>query len=142
MIVSLPLRRSLAIIGGLLMVFIISSCLGLEETPKPDNLIAEENYIDLLVEMQHIITYRNAKPDSISADSLKDIVYEKFGITEEQYAKSHAYYQQHVDRQLQRIDEAIRRLEGEENYIKTHIDSVQALPKDTTTTEADSASFN
>lgn len=110
----------------LLSIIILSSCIGPEEVPEPKNLISEENYIDLLVEMQHIITYSNAEPDSVNTDSLKGLIYEKFGITEEQYLTTHQYYQTQVNRQLQRVNEAIRRLEGEEGYIRAHIDSVKA----------------
>jgi|TARA_R100001015_G_C4615658_1_gene171683 hypothetical protein len=105
--------------------------MGTEKSPRPDNLIAEENYIDLLVEMQHITTYRNAMPDSVNADSLKSLIYDKFGITEEEYLTSHQYYQKQVDRQLIRVNEAVRRLEGEEQYIQTHIDSMKAAVRDT-----------
>jgi hypothetical protein len=118
--------KHIGVAGFLGALFFLSSCIGPEEIPPPKNLIAEENYIDLLVEMQHITTYRNAKPDSVNADSLKDLVYKKFGITEEQYLISRQYYQTQVKRQLQRVNEAIRRLEGEEGYIQAHIDSVKA----------------
>lgn len=111
----------------LLMVLFLSGCLGPEKIPKPDNLIAEENYIDIMVEMQHINTYRNAQPDSVSADSLKALVYDRYGITEKQFLESHTYYQKHVNEQIARVDEALRRLENEAQYIQAHIDSVKTL---------------
>lgn len=109
------------------MALFLSGCLGPEEIPKPDNLIAEGNYIDLLIEMQHINTYRNAQPDSVSADSLKALIYDRYDITEEQFLESHTYYQKHVDEQIARVDEALRRLESEKQYIQAHIDSVKAI---------------
>lgn len=117
------LLRALAPV--LLFFLFFSGCLGPEKTPRPENLISEQNYIDLLVEMQHIKTYKNVQPDSISADSLKELVYQKFGITDQQYSESHTYYQQNPDRQLERIDEAIRQLEHEQQYIQAHIDSMK-----------------
>lgn len=111
----------------LLMAFLLSGCIGPEEIPQPDDLIAEENYIDIMVEMQHINTYRNAQPDSVSADSLKALIYDRYGINEKQFLESHTFYQKHVDEQIARVDEAIRRLESEEQYIKAHIDSAKAI---------------
>ncbi|MAL17414.1 MAG: hypothetical protein CL670_15520 [Balneola sp.] len=125
------LQKLLLTIGVLSTLLFFSNCMGTEKSPRPDNLIAEENYIDLLVEMQHITTYRNAMPDSVNADSLKSLIYDKFGITEEEYLTSHQYYQKQVDRQLIRVNEAVRRLEGEEQYIQTHIDSMKAAVRDT-----------
>jgi hypothetical protein len=106
--------------------------MGPDKVPEPENLISEQNYIDLLIEMQHISTYRNAQPDSVNADSLKALVYNKFGITEEQFLNSHSYYQKQVERQLMRVQEVIRQLENEERYIQAHIDSVKAIRRDST----------
>lgn len=117
-----------------LLTISLSGCLKPEKAPRPKNLISEQNYIDLLVEMQHINTYKNVQPDSISADSLKDLVYQKFDITEQQYLDSHTYYQQNTKRQLERIDEAIRQLEQEQQYIQAHIDSMKSDTPDSTKT--------
>lgn len=113
-------------LGTLLSVLILSACVGPEEIPKPKNLIPEDKYIDLMVEIQHIITYRNANPDSsVDADSLKFVVYENYGVTDEQYAASHQYYQRHVDQQVKRVGEALERLKAEEKNIQAHIDSAK-----------------
>ncbi|MEX2604855.1 MAG: DUF4296 domain-containing protein, partial [Gracilimonas sp.] len=114
-------------ISLVLASILMSGCMGPEETPKPKNLIDQENYIDLLVEMQYIKTYRDAYPDSVSADSLKNIIYKKYVITESQFLASHEYYQKQVREQLVRVDEVIRRIENEEQNIQTHIDSVKAI---------------
>ncbi|WP_421775385.1 DUF4296 domain-containing protein [Gracilimonas sp.] len=116
----------------IIIVLVGYGCMGPEEAPKPDNLISEQNYIDLLIEMQHISTYRDAQPDSVNADSLKALVYDKFGITEEQFLNSHTFYQKQVERQLIRVQEVIRQLENEEQYIQVHIDSVKAAKRDST----------
>ena len=116
----------------LLLLITGFGCTEPDETPKPDNLIAEQNYIDLLIEMQHISTYRDAQPDSVNADSLKQLVYQKFGITEEQFLASHTFYQKQVERQLDRVHEAIRQLENEEQYIQAHIDSIKTAREDST----------
>lgn len=114
------------LVGFLFSAIILSGCVGNEEIPVPDDLIAEQNYVDLLVEMQHIVTYRNSEPDSVNADSLKTLVFNRYKVTEEQFMASHTYYQSQVSDQLIRVDEAIRQLDMEEQYIQAHIDSIKA----------------
>ena len=126
------ISRSTKILSFFLALLFVVSCLRQEETSKPDNLISEQNYIDLLVEMQHITTYRDARPNTVNADSLKSLVYDKFGITEEQFLASHQYYQKQVNRQIARVNEALRQMENEKQYIQAHIDSVKAIRKDST----------
>ena len=104
---------------------IITSCVGIDEPEKPSNLIPEDHYVDILIEFQHIKTWRNTYPDSVNADSLKKIILDRYRITESQFEETHQYYQQNVEEQLIRIEEAIRRLESEKQYIQDHIDSVR-----------------
>lgn len=108
-----------------MMAIFTSGCVGPDAPPKPEDLIEEDIYIDLMVEMQHITTYRNALPDKIDADSLKSIVYQKYGITEEQFVASHEYYQYQVESHILRAEEAIKRLETEKQLIENHMDSVK-----------------
>ncbi|MFD2532793.1 DUF4296 domain-containing protein [Gracilimonas halophila] len=118
-------KRNLAkgILFGLVF-FISYSCVGPEEIPKPKNLLPEDTYIDLLVEVQHVITYKNAYPDSVNSDSLTSLVYDKYQVTEEEFLSSHEYYQKQVKEQVERIDEALLRLRAEDEQLKAHMDSV------------------
>lgn len=129
-------------LGTLLSALILSACVGPEEIPKPENLIPENKYIELMVEIQHIITYRNANPDSSNdADSLKLVIYEKYDVTGEQYAASHQYYQRHVDQQVKRVGEALEKLKAEEKYIQAHIDSsIEANARQDSLMKADTTS--
>ncbi len=88
---------------------VIASCS--EDPDKPEDLISEDNYIDLIVELQLINTFsQSSLADSISADSLIDATFEKYGINREQFAASHNYYQDFPEEQKTRIDSAIERL--------------------------------
>lgn len=103
------------------------SCMGPERPEPPKDLIPEDHYVDLLIDMQHIKTWRNVEPDSVNADSLKQLIYQRYDVTEAQFLSSHTYYQQQIEQQLIRIDEVIRRLEAERDYIQAHIDSLKDL---------------
>lgn len=109
----------------LAVMMLTTACLKNNTQPKPKDLIAEDTYIDLMVEMQHITTYRNAEPDSVNADSLKNLVYEKYNVTDEQYLRSHRYYQSHIQDQIVRIDTVLLRLESEQQMMQAYLDSLR-----------------
>ena len=101
-------------------------CTGQNDPDKPNDLIPEDQYIDLLIEMQHIQSYRNAEPDSVNADSLKAKVFESYSVTDSQFLATHKYYQLQPDHHLRQIDSVLKRLDEEELRIRSFIDSVQS----------------
>lgn len=110
----------------ILILAVISGCSGQLTPEKPDNLIPEDRYIDLLVEMQNIQSYRNAEPDSVNADSLKMLVFKSYNVSDSQFLASHKYYQLQPDIHLAQIDSVLERLDNEELEIRAFIDSVQS----------------
>lgn len=92
-----------------LCAFILASC-G-QDSQKPKNVIAEDTYIDLLVELQLVRSYaQNAPTDSLVIDSLTNRVFEKYEISGKTFWESHNYYQKFPKKQKTRIDKAIERL--------------------------------
>lgn len=93
----------------LFVCMLLAGCM--EEEPPPPDLIEEDTYIDLLVEMQLVKSYQEkVLPDSNLADSLMPKIMTKYEVTEDQFKRSHTYYQQQISEQQQRISEAIDRL--------------------------------
>ncbi|MDR9415756.1 MAG: DUF4296 domain-containing protein [Gracilimonas sp.] len=117
-------NRSVLLFVIILFGGIIASCIGVEEPEKPENLISEDIYIDLLIEFQHVKTWRNSQPDSVDADSLTQLIYNRYGIDEELFQQTHRYYQQQVSEQVERIEKAIKKMDSERQIIESHIDSV------------------
>ncbi|MFP8487704.1 DUF4296 domain-containing protein [Gracilimonas sp. Q87] len=130
-----------AIVFFTLMMVVLGGCSGQHKPEKPKDLIPEDKYIDLLVEMQHIQSYRNAEPDSVNADSLKATVYNNYNVTDSQFLASHTYYQLQPERHLEQIDSVLNRLDNEELRIRSFIDSVQSQQQkgDSVKTPANSA---
>jgi hypothetical protein len=78
---------------------------------EPDNLIPEDQYISLLVELQLVRTYEETgKIDSLATDSLRNQIFQKYDVTSSAFQSSHGYYQQFPKKQKQRIDKAIEEL--------------------------------
>ncbi|MDX1636988.1 MAG: DUF4296 domain-containing protein [Balneolaceae bacterium] len=94
---------------GLSLVF-LGSCSGPNDNPRPENLIDEDTYIDLMIELQLLRSYQTAVPEDsvrVKIDSLKNVVYRKYGVSEQQFMESHYYYQRQVEPQIDRITGAI-----------------------------------
>lgn len=96
----------------LMGVILMTGCME-EDSPPPD-LIQEDTYIDLLVEMQLVKSYQERVfPDSNITDSLLPKIMDEYGITVDQFKRSHHYYQDQVSQQQERINEAIDRLHSD-----------------------------
>ena len=76
---------------------------------KPPNLIEDDVYIDLLVEMQIIKSHSYIEP-GLKVDSLRMEVLDYYGVTKAEFLQSHAFYQSEGEVQVERIEEAIERL--------------------------------
>lgn len=95
-----------------------------DEPAKPENLIPEDDYIDLIVELQMIRSFmQSPAADSISIDSLIDSVMNKYSTSREQFSTSHNYYQEFPEQQRQRIESAIERLRMDEVQEDTLMDT-------------------
>lgn len=101
-------------------------------TEPPENLIKEDKYIDLLIELQLLKSYQAiSNIDSTTADSLLRAVFKKYGVTEKQFKKSHEYYQGRLEKQIERIDQAIDRLRKDRIH-RPDTTAVDSLAADTT----------
>ncbi len=81
------------------------------ENQPPDNLIDEDIYINLLIELQLLKSYQTQNfSNSATLDSLKQRIFEKYEINKKRFQRSHQFYQNNIEKQTQRIDDAIERL--------------------------------
>lgn len=79
---------------------------------EPSNLIGEDKYINLMVELQLLQSYQKyQQPDSTTVDSLREIIFQRYEVTENQFEQSHQYYQDHnIRNQRDRIGKAVEEL--------------------------------
>lgn len=93
---------------------------------KPDNLLNEEKYVDLLFEMQMLKVLQYYFPPQDTVDSLKRAIFDQYEVEEDSFIESHRYYQSHLDEQLERVDKVIERLKDEIQYFN-EVDSLQKI---------------
>lgn len=97
---------------GVIIIFLLFTVACEDSLQRPEQLVPEDEYISLLVEMQLIRSYEDTGHiDSLYADSLRDKVFEEYGISADAFWDSHLYYQEFPKEQKERIDEAIERLQ-------------------------------
>lgn len=113
---------------------VVASCS--EDSEKPENLIPEDDYIDLIIELQLVNTFsQSAAADSISVDSLVHVVFERYGVNREQFVATHNYYQEFPEEQKKRIDSAIERLRMDEvqDNVRDTLESKETTPSSSDT---------
>jgi hypothetical protein len=93
----------------IIVVALLSACNG-ESELKPDDLIPEETYIHLLIELEMAHSFKVLPEDSVYVVRLLDGVFDHYGITLEQFEKSHQWYERDTHEQLRRYRRAIDKL--------------------------------
>ncbi|MFV1884388.1 MAG: DUF4296 domain-containing protein [Balneola sp.] len=97
-------------------VFLFSffGCVDEEIVPKPDNLIDEETYVKLMVEIQLLDAWIFTSDKISNPDSIKQELFRYYNTTEESFYLSNAYYQSNPEDHVARIDSALKLLEREQ----------------------------
>ena len=110
------MSRVLLLFGILMSGLITVNC---EEEPfqKPDDLIPEDTYIRLMVDVQlfDALVYTS---DSLSnADSLRDALFNTYQTNEDVFLRSHYYYQSNIMKHNARLDSALNALSQEQKKL-------------------------
>ncbi|MGM0588359.1 MAG: DUF4296 domain-containing protein [Bacteroidota bacterium] len=95
----------------LLLVFALVSLGCEQEAPPPKDIIAEDTYINLITEFQMAESFRNNYDAPEMAQRLIDSTLSFYGVSYEQFLRSHNYYQRDLQAQKKRYQKAIDRLD-------------------------------
>ena len=93
-------------------------CSEQEQIPRPDNLIEEGTYIQLLVEFQLLDAIAYTSSDTLNLDSLRTEIFTHYQISEERFSSSHRYYQSKPDEHTARLDSALNILKREHEVLE------------------------
>lgn len=96
------------------LIFSLFGCGDKEAVPKPDNLIDEETYVKLMVELQLLDAWIFTSEEISDPDSIKLELFKYYNTTEESFGLSNAYYQSKPEEHVARIDSALKLLEKEQ----------------------------
>lgn len=116
------MSRVLLFFGVLLFGSLTLTCAE-EPYPKPEDLIPEDTYIKLMVDVQlfDALVYTS---DSLSnSDSLRNALFHQYDTTEDVFLRSHYYYQSNIRKHNARLDSALNALAEEKKKLYQSSDS-------------------
>lgn len=129
----------------------ISSC---GDPTATDDLLEEDRYIDVFSELLVVNQPDEEQLDGVSREYLKEKVFEEYGVTQEQFERSHRYYQKQPDEQLRRLDKIKEQLTDQRERFQDRLDEDRKqladslvgpdslLPNDASIDTTDSSTFN
>ena len=82
--------------------FTLLALYGCEEN-EPDYLIEEDTYILMFAELAIIDQYDPNLLRNRTKEEIRDIVYQKYNVSKEDFRRSHKYYEENIDAQLNRL---------------------------------------
>lgn len=94
-------------------LFSLFGCGDEEIVPEPDNLIDEETYVKLIVELQLLDAWVFTSEEISNPDSIKLELFKYYNTTEELFDLSNTFYQSKPEGHVARIDSAKKILEDE-----------------------------
>lgn len=104
------------------------------DTTAPEDLLEEDCYINVFSELVVINQVNDEQLGSVSRDSLREQVYEKYEVSPEQFNRSHQFYQQQPDKQLERINKIEGIFEEERERFQERLNEERQRAADTTST--------
>tara|TARA_B100000963_G_scaffold360259_2_gene390476 strand:- start:220 stop:630 length:411 start_codon:yes stop_codon:yes gene_type:complete len=113
---------TIVIVLALCTSFFTATCTVTTQGPRivePAVLLPDSVYIPLLANIQ-LIQVWNSSSDTMALDSLKQILFETFGVEEQQFLDSHRYYQSDFEGQRARLDSVKILIETEKRYIQEY----------------------
>lgn len=97
----------------LIMVLTFAAC----STSSPDNLLDEETYIKLFIELAVLDQYDPLLTEQKMRDELQEQILESYGVTFEEFRVSHDYYEKSLQDQIRRTERATQLLRAERDSI-------------------------
>lgn len=102
----------------LIAIILLFATLGCSsESSPPDELIDEQTYQQMFMEFAIINQLDQQLVQKKSREELRQIVYEHYDVTEEEFRISHEYYEQQIDNQLERVKEMSKILRAERDSV-------------------------
>ena len=135
----------------ILIAFLFTSC---GDPTAPENLLEEERYIAVFTELVILNQIGEENLNGVSREYLNKQIFEKYGVTKEQFEQTHRYYQQKPEQHLQRLDKIENlltnqrdrfqdRLNEDRKKIADSLSISDSLSKsDNSTTPADTSSID
>lgn len=101
---------------GMVAVFLLFAGCDTQSS-KPEELIDEETYERMFIEFALINQLDERLKKNRPEEELRQMVYDHYGVTREQFRLSHQYYEQNIDDQLKRVNKMTQSLKTERDTL-------------------------
>ena len=103
---------------GVVLIILFFACEGDNRPPKPDDLIAKKEMVDLLYDIQIINSAKSVNKHLLENQGVdpEDYIFNKYKIDSSRFARSNAYYAYDTDTYEKILDEVENRLDSMEQY--------------------------
>lgn len=122
------MNRRLCLLLIFPFVFLTFAC---GDREAPEDLISENRYIEIFSQLVVINQITDEQLGDVSRDSLITQVFEKQGVSQDQFNRSHQYYQRQPDRQLQRVKRVEEKLKNERDEFQERLNEKRRAIRDT-----------
>jgi len=96
------MSRKFPVLLILLSAMMLAVSCGDPDAPK--DLIEEDQYVKIFAELVVLNQLTDDQLGPVSREYLSDQIFEDYSVTEEQFDRSHKYYQRNPEQQLERVE--------------------------------------
>lgn len=87
------------------------------EESEPEYLVEEEAYMMMFAELAIIDQYDPNLLKNRSKEEVRDLVYQKYNVSKDDFRRSHDYYEEDIDAQLERLGKIILIMKEERDEV-------------------------
>jgi len=122
------MNRRFCFLFVLPLTFMSVSC---SDSEAPKDLIPENRYVEIFSQLVVINQITDEQLGDVPRDSLITQVFEKQGVSQDQFNRSHQFYQRQPSRQLQRIARVEQKLKEERDEFQERLNEKRRAARDT-----------
>jgi len=115
------MRHNFSFLFLFLLIFSAVSC---NDPERPEDLVDEDIYVEIFTELVIIQQLNDEQLGPVSREYLIEQVYDKYSVSEDQFNRSHYYFQRQPDRQIDRIEQVESRIKTERDQFQEKFDSL------------------
>lgn len=121
------MTRSLFFLVAFSLMLMSVSC---SDRDTPKDLIDEDRYIKIFSQLVMVNQIMDDQLGEISRDYLVDQVFEQHNVTDDQFYRSHQYYQRQPGRQLERINRMEEKFKNERDQFQERLNQERQAKRD------------
>jgi len=113
------------------LIFLALILISCSDPTAPEDLLDENRYVSVFSELLMINQIDEQQLNGVSRNYLKEQVFEEYDVTREQFERTHKYFQQQPEQQLQRLSKIEESLTQERDRFQDRLNEDRKQLADT-----------